>query len=394
MIVAGETSGDLYAARVLESLSREATGVVAFGVGGAGLERAGLARLGDSHDLSIVGFTGVVTGLPRVARLYRRLVAALDAKRPHVLVCVDLPDFNALLALKARGRGIPALFVIGPQVWAWRPRRIERCAERIAKMIVAFPFEVPLYERAGVPVAFHGHPLVEVVGSGGESRERTLERFGLEPGRRTFVLAPGSRRSELAHHARPLLGAAARLHAAFPDWQLALPLAPGAPEGELRQLASSLGLPLVFTRGDNPDLFRAADFGLVCSGTATLEAALCGLPMLIFYRVNALDAALARLVVRIDRIGLPNIVLGGPAPTFPELLQRDVTAERLADSAAAIVRDEARLAELRGACARVRERLAGGDTSRAIAGEILALAHRAGPLPGVSEGTSAISPDR
>ncbi len=379
MLVVGEASADRYGAHILEELRRLAPDLQAFGIGGERTRRAGLDARGDARALEIVGFLRVLTSLPGLLRLYLRMVRLLGRERPDVLVCIDLPDFNLMLALQARARGVPVLFDIGPQLWAWRPGRIDKVGDRISRMIVAFPFELPFYERAGVPVAYYGHPILEVLARRFASREEALEQLGLDPARRTCVLAPGSRRSEIAHHTRPLFGAAALLQRAQPELQFAVPLAPGVAAQELERAAAEAGVDVVCTAGDHFDLFRSADLGLICSGTASLEAALAGLPMLIFYRVAALDAWIARWLLAIDRIGLPNIVLGGDAPVFPELLQREVRAERLAEVALAILGDADRLAKLRDAGRQVRQRLSRGDTSRAVAREILALARGEAP---------------
>ena len=374
MLVAGEASADVYGARILEQVLKLEPGAQAFGIGGEHLQRAGLRACAEAHDLAIVGFTAVIARLVPLIRIYRRLLRRMRDERPDVLVCIDLPDFNGMLAGQARARGIPVLFVISPQFWAWRPGRIEKLADRISKMIVAFPFEAPFYERAGVPVAFHGHPLLEGLARRFASRDAALRHFGLDTARRTLVLAPGSRPNETAHLEPALFGAAARLAREHPDWQFAVPLAPRVDEARVQRAAQRAGIEIVTTRGDIFDLFAAADFGIVCSGTATLEAALAGLPMVIVYRGNWLNLFLARRLIRIDRIGLPNIVLGGKTCRFPELIQAAAAPQRLAARVDALLRDEAALADLRSACAEVRARLAGGPTSRAIAHEVLVLA--------------------
>jgi lipid-A-disaccharide synthase len=372
--VAGEASGDLYAARVLAALRAHLPGVVAEGLGGDRLRAAGLRSLGDASALSIVGFTGVLAALPRLARLYRGFARALDREPPHVLVCVDLPDWNGLLALQARARAVATLFFVAPQVWAWRPGRVAALADRISRLVVLFPFEAPAWAAAGVPVVCHGHPLVEVLAERRCSRAEAAARLGLDPRRPTLALAPGSRASELAHHVGPLLGAAARLQRELPSWQLAVALAPLVPEDPLRAAAARLGLEIRCVRDAAFELFLAAEFGLVCSGTATLEAALAELPMLVFYRGSALNMAIARRLVRVDRIALPNLLLGGPAPVFPELLQEAVTPAELARVTLECVRDPARMAALRAAGARVRERAPAGATADAVAREIATLA--------------------
>ena len=265
-----------------------------------------------------------------VIRLYRRSCGCCATSRPTCSCVIDLPDFNLMLASQARARGIPVLFDISPQFWAWRPGRIDKIAGRISKMIVAFPFEVPFYERAGVPVAFHGHPLLEGLARRFPARETALRHFGLDPERRTLALAPGSRPNEIAHLVPALFGAAARLARQHPGWQLAVPLAPQVDEESIQQAARRAGIRIVCTRGDVFDLLAAADFGILCSGTVTLEAALAGLPMVIVYRGNWLNVFLARRLIRIDRIGLPNIILGGERCIFPELIQESAAPEPLA----------------------------------------------------------------
>jgi lipid-A-disaccharide synthase len=374
MFVAGEASADVYGARILTALRAREPGVEAFGVGGDRLLSAGLTGHGHARELSIVGFTAVLARLPGLARRYLRLVRLLRERRPHVLVCIDLPDFNFMLAQQARGLGVAVLVFISPQFWAWRSGRVAKLADRISKMVVAFPFEAPFYQRAGVPVAFHGHPLVEGLPEHQAPRDAVLRRLGLDPARRTLVLAPGSRRSEWRHHRDALFGAAARLAHSHPDLQFAVPLAPDLSEAEVREAAARAGIDAAVARGDHHDLLAAADLGILCSGTITLEAALAGLPMLIFYRGNWLNAVVAKLVVKIDRIGLPNIVLGGDAPVFSELIQHRAGAAGLAAAAAALLDRPEHLAELRKAALRVREGLSGGATSQAVADEIAALA--------------------
>ncbi len=373
MMVVGEASADVYGARILERLRERVKRVDAWGVGGDRLRAAGFGALADAHDLSIVGFTAVVTSIVTIVRVYARLMGAMRARRPDVLVCIDLPDFNLMLATQARALGVPVVFVISPQFWAWRRGRIPKIAERISRMIVAFPFEKPFYEQVKTPVAYYGHPIMEVLARRFESRDAALAQFGLDPAKKTLVVAPGSRRNEFKYLLAEMFGAAKRVTDALPGWQIAVPLAPKADAAAFRAEAARIGLSIVTTRGDNFDLFSFADFGLVCSGTATLEAALAGLAHVIVYRGHPLNLFLARRLVKIDRIGLPNIILGGAAPTFPELIQGEATADRLAQKALGILRSKDECERLRAACAEVRAKLTGGDVSGAIADDILSV---------------------
>jgi lipid-A-disaccharide synthase len=379
LLVAGEASGDRWGARILAEIRRREPDALCWGIGGARLRAAGLRCVADSEALGIVGFTGVVARLPRLAALYRRVVAGLERERPDVLVAIDLPDWNALLALQARARAVPTLFFVAPQVWAWRAARASRLAERISRLVVLFPFEATPWERAGVSVACHGHPLADELAARECTRAQARARLGVAPSRPLLALAPGSRASELARHLGPLLDAAARVRAELPELALAMPVASEACEASLRTAIEASGLDVVLARDAAYELFLAADFGLVCSGTATLEAAFAGLPMAIFYRGHPLNAALARRLVRVDRIGLPNLLLGGPEPVYPELFQEEVTGERLAGAALAALRDPTRLAALRDAGARVRALLPARATAEAVAREVLALAGGAPP---------------
>ncbi len=377
MVVAGEASADAYGARLLESLRLRRPDLEAFGVGGPALRRAGLACDPDAAVLEIVGFGAVLTRLGRLVRLYRRLTRALVERRPDVLVCIDLPDWNALLARRARALGVPVLFYVGPQAWAWRPGRARRWRRLASRLVVLFPFEVPFWERAGVSAVCHGHPLLEDPPPSPVDRRQALAELGLDPERPVLVLAPGSRRSEWRHHCALLFAAAARVRSERPDIQLAVPLAPGADPARLERAAAAAGVRIACTPAPHDALFRHAELGLLCSGTVTLEAALAGLPLVAFYRGSWPNALVAGLLLETDRVALPNILLGGERPVFPELLQHRATPERLARTALALLDDPPTLEHLRQAAHQVRTHLTTGPTSAAVADEVLGLADTA-----------------
>ncbi len=373
-MVAGEASADAHAAGVLRALRQRRPDLEAFGLGGPALRAAGLRGHEDAGALEIVGFSAVASRLPRLVALQRRLARDLRERRPHVLVCIDLPDFNALLARRARALGIPVLFYVGPQAWAWRPGRARRWRRLASRLVVLFPFEVPFWERAGVSVVCHGHPLLENPPAVGADRRQELAALGLDPTRPVLVLAPGSRRSEWRHHNRLLFRAAARVQARRPDLQLAVPLAPRADARRLARDAAAAGVEVVCTPPPHAALFGHAELGLLCSGTVTLEAALAGLPHIAFYRGSWPNAVVAKLLLDTDRVALPNILLGGERAVFPELLQHRATPGRLAREALALLGDPGALGQLRAAAHRVRDQLTSGPTSAAVADEVLALA--------------------
>ncbi len=373
MMVAGEASADIYGARVIEQLKKLNPEIEAYGVGGQQLEKSGLRLLADANELSIVGFTAVITALSVIVKIFFRLVHSFREETPDALVCIDLPDFNLMLATQARRCSIPVLYYISPQIWAWRRGRVRAMADKVSKMIVAFPFEKMFYEKAGIPVAFHGHPLLEDFQMHFDSMQEAKEHFGLDPLKKTLVIAPGSRRNEFKYNLADMFAAGKLILDELPDWQVAVPLAQKADENEMDNAAFTAGIKPIFTRGDNIDLFACADFGVICSGTATLEAALAGLPMVIVYRGHPLNIWLARRLVSIDRVGLPNIILGGDEMAFPELIQKDARAKPCAEKVLAILRDAGEYAKLVKACERVKNSLQGGDTSGRVAREIVDL---------------------
>jgi lipid-A-disaccharide synthase len=375
MLVAGEASADAYAARLIAAMRRRTPGARFIGVGGPQTIEAGLRPLGHAHELAIVGLTGVFTGLGALRRIYRALLRAMDEERPDALVCLDLPDFNLGLAHQAKGRGIPVLYYISPQVWAWRRKRILTIIDRIDRMIVALPFERALYEQHGGPVSFFGHPILETIQRRFATREEARRAFGFDLNRPLLVLAPGSRRNELKRVAPAIAQAGALLARERPDLQFAVPLAPTLDERAVRAVFDAAGVRPTYTRGDFFDLLACADAGLITSGTATLEAALAGLPHAILYRIDALEHAIARLVVKTDKIGLPNIILGRVA--FRELIQEECNPQTAAIQARALLAPGSEREAALAACAETRQRLAGeGRPSDAAAGALAELIAR------------------
>lgn len=373
MLVAGEASADTYAANLMHALRTLRPRAQFVGIGGRSAIDAGLATLGRAEELSIVGFTAVLAGLGRIRRLYLAALRAVKRQRPDVLVCLDLPDFNLALAAQARARGVPVLYYISPQIWAWRTGRIKTIADRVDHMVVALPFEQALYEKEGVPCTFAGHPILETIRPRFADRAAARTAFGLPLDKKVIVLAPGSRGNEIKCIA-PVLADAARLLAArHDDLAFAVPLAPTVDEAWVRSFFEAQKVNVVFTRGDFFDLLACADAGAITSGTATLESALAGLPHVVCYRGNRLNFAIAKRVVRTDKIGLPNIVLGRVA--FTELIQDDCHAEAVAAKVESLLAGEER-AEALAACLEVRRRLHGGDVSRRVAEQVLALVDR------------------
>ena len=319
LLVAGEASGDLHGGHLVEALHRRCPAAQVVGVGGDQLRSAGMEVLVDVNQLSAAGLVEIASSIPRHWRVMRELKRQMDQRRPDVVVLVDYPGFNQFVAREAHRRGIPVLFYIAPQVWAWGKGRARRMAGFIDRLAVIFPFEEAIFNAHGRPFArYVGHPLLDGL-QVSASRAETRSRHGFSQEQPLLVLMPGSRRSEVRLLLPNLLAAAALLKA--DGWQVALLQAPTVDRALLEQVAGG-ALPLPLIAGDTYNLLAAADAGLIASGTATLEAALLGCPPVIVYRFSWLTYLLAKLVIGRRMMGLPNVVLGRSA--FPELVQREL----------------------------------------------------------------------
>jgi lipid-A-disaccharide synthase len=328
MIVAGEASGDLHGATLCRGLRALAPARPLVGMGGGRMAAAGLDRLADVTAAAVTGGTEAIRPLPTLLRAWRRLRSALlGPHRPAALVLIDFPEFNLRLARVARRAGIPVVYFIPPQVWAWRPWRLRAIVRRVSLVLAVLPFEAPLYRAAGARVEFVGHPVLDAL-AWAPTRDAARERLGLDAGATVVGLLPGSRAQEIERTLPVLHAAAARIAAARPATRFVLAAVEGgaepAPVAALRDATPAVRV----VRGDTYAVMRAADLLLVNSGTATLEAALLGTPMIVCYRLSRLTEAWARLLVRVPWISLANITLG--RGVVPELYQRAFTPARVA----------------------------------------------------------------
>jgi len=336
LLVAGEVSGDLHGSHLVEALQRIEPGMQFFGVGGEGLEKRGMKLLYPAHSLSVVGITEVFVKLRTVLKTLRGLKGSLEREKPDLIILIDFPEFNLRLARIAHRKGIPVVYYISPQIWAWRPRRIKLIARVVKKMIVLFPFEVPLYETAGVDVEWVGHPLLDIV-KPTLSKEKAFQEFGLDPKRRTVGLLPGSRIHEIERLLPPLLASAYLLQKDIPDLQFVIPLAPGISKTLLSSQIKNISFPVKVVEGFAYDVMNLSELLITASGTATLEGAILGKPMIIIYKVSLLSYWVGRALIRVNHIGLVNLV--AEKEIAPELIQKDVNPERIADEAFRILRD-------------------------------------------------------
>jgi lipid-A-disaccharide synthase len=367
LLVAGEASGDLHGAALVSALRQRDPDIEVWGVGGERLRQAGMHILVDTAAVTTMGIVETFGTLGRLLSTYRRLKRFLVEERPRLVVLIDFPEFNLFFAKRANALGIPVFYYIGPQVWAWRRGRVRKIIRRADRIGLVFPFEPALYESEKRVAEFVGHPLLDLVHPT-RTREETLARYQLDPARPLLALLPGSRKKELRHLLPPAMAAAVELERN--GWQVVLALAHTLTRDDVVAALGGKESPVRTVENDTYNIVHAADTVLVASGTATLETALLGRPMVIMYRVTPLTFAVARLLVRVDHIGMPNIILG--RRVFRELLQNDVTCEKLV---AAVEDTYARRAELRDALRELRGQLGEpGAPARAAALALEAMA--------------------
>jgi lipid-A-disaccharide synthase len=337
LLSAGEASGDRLGAGLARALKRRRPDLELLGMGGGQMRAAGVRLVQQAEEVAVVGIFEVLSHLPAIRRAMARLEAVLADERPDLVVPIDFPDFNLRLAARATAVGVPVVYYVSPQVWAWRGGRVHRIKQIVRRILVLFRFEVPIYEDVGLPVTFVGHPVVEE-SAADSTLDELRDRAGLDPGRPTVALLPGSRRTEVSRQLPRMLDAAARLRADRPGLQLLVPRAPGLDPSWLVDRLRRPGLgPVQVHADDFPSILRACTAGAVAAGTATLEAGAVGLPMVVVYRMNPFSYAIGRSLVRLDHVALPNLVAG--RRIVPELIQREFTADRLATELGAYLDD-------------------------------------------------------
>lgn len=364
LIVAGESSGDLYGAKLVEAMTSLSPQLKFYGIGGREMERRGVNLLFSASELAVVGVTEVLGKVGTIWRAWRRMKRFIKDHKPHVAVLIDYPDFNLRLARVIKNNAVPVLYYVSPQVWAWRPGRIKKIAERVNKMAVILPFEASLYQKEGVDVEFVGHPLLDVLDEG-LTRKEARRRLGISPDALLIGLLPGSRQREVQVLLPSLLGAAELLTGDFPSARFILPLASTIKKELVQGFTARHRVPLEIVEGRTFEVMKAADLLLVVSGTATLEGAIAGVPMVIIYRLSALSYLIGRVLIKMWCIGLANIVVG--KKVVPELIQGEVTPQRIAHEAKKILQDHATREKIESEFKLVQEKLGGKGASHRVA---------------------------
>jgi lipid-A-disaccharide synthase len=367
MVIAGEPSGDLHGAGLVRELKARRPELEVYGVGGDGMAKAGMELIVHIRDLSFMGFAEVLKHLPTIRKLRRSLDDVIARRKPDVLILIDYPGFNLRFAKRAKARGIRILYYVSPQVWAWGKGRVKQMKGLIDKMFVVFPFEVEIYHQAGIEVEFVGHPLLEALGNVPRS-EGLRERLGIPKNKTILGLLPGSRVQEVVRILPIMVQAAEALQNEF-DAEVVVGVAPNLHEGLYRRLIGQRKVfHLVFDA--THDLMRSSDLAFVTSGTATLETACFGTPMVVVYRTSLATYWIGRMLIALKNIGLVNIVAG--RQVVPELIQGKLTRRNLVQEAERILRDTTLRQQMRTELIAVREKLGTIGASARVAEQVLA----------------------
>ena len=365
LLSCGEASGDLYAGALTRELLAIDPALRIAGLGGPQFAAAGGRLVDDYRELSVTGLTEWIPKLPRLLAARRRLVAAAQAARPDALVLIDFSGFNFRLAPSIKRLGVPVIYYISPQIWASRPRRLATIRAIADRVLVIFPFEAAIYVAGGVPVEFVGHPLIDLA-KPSATREEFLTGLGLTPSAPTVAVLPGSRPNEVSRILPDLAAAARLIRRGIPAAQFVVARAPYLDDdlyGAVR--ADDAGARFTLVEGDTDTVLASADVALTASGTATVQAALHDTPMVVVYRMAPLSYQLARRVVRLDSIGMVNLIAG--EQIVPELVQDAFTPEAVAREAISMLTDRDRAAHIRVGLSKVRTALGGPGASRRAA---------------------------
>ena len=367
MVSCGEASGDLYAGALIAALRRREPGIDVFGLGGERFTAAGGRLIADFHGLSVTGLTEALSVVPRSFATMRRLVAAAKAQQPQALVVIDYPDFNFRLMARVKRLGIPVVYYISPQLWAWRARRIKTMKRVVDRVLPIFPFEEALYQRHGIDVRFVGHPLIDLA-KAHHDRESYLRRLNLDPSRPVLALLPGSRANELQQLGSVLAQAIPLIAAQVPGVQFVIARAPNLHDGHFDTFGIS-GAAIRIADGAADDVLNASDAVVTASGTATVQTALHGKPMVVVYKVSPMTYRLAKRMTLVDTYAMVNLIAG--ERVVVELIQDACTPEAVATEAVRVLTDVAYRAQMITSLEEVRRRLGGPGASDRAADAIL-----------------------
>ena len=362
MILAGEASGDIYGANLVLAIKRLSPDITFSGIGGLEMEKVGVRIMYQLSSMAVVGMTEIIPRMRYIFRALRELKAILTINPPDLVILIDYPGFNLNLAKKAHSLGIPVLYYIPPQVWAWWERRVRKIAKRVDRVAVILPFEKEFYRRYGLRVAYVGHPLLDI-SLPKRDKKKIKERLGIGYDRSPILgLLPGSRTEEILRHMPVMIGAAEIISRYYPRLCCVLPLASTVREDAVKPYLTEADIDIKIARSDTKELLKIADLALIASGTATLEAAITGTPMVITYKVSPLTYTIVRFLAKVSNIGLVNLVAG--KTIVPELIQNKATAFGLAEQGLAILKNDRLRADIKKGLKLVKEQLGQGGASK------------------------------
>ncbi|NQT00170.1 MAG: lipid-A-disaccharide synthase [Candidatus Omnitrophica bacterium] len=368
MIIAGESSGDFHSALLIQALKEINPDLNICGMGGERMRQAGAEILFDIRELSIIGFTGVLTNFTKIQRRFNQLLAKIDQLRPEAVILVDYPGFNLKLAKEVKKRKIPVIYYISPQIWAWWKGRIKQIERSVDKMIVIFKFEQALYQDYGINVSFVGHPLLDIA-QVTTSKDEFLNKLGLPDQNLTIALMPGSRKMEVERILPVLLESARIIKEKLPQAQFAVLKAADLPKEIFVAELKKYNLPIVLCENQTYNLLNASSFALVASGTATLETAIMQTPMVVVYKVSFLNWLIAKSLIKVPFIGLVNVVAG--KLIVPEFIQHQAKPTLIAQCVLEILNNPSSLTNVKNELKAVREALGTAGASKRAAAAIL-----------------------
>ncbi len=362
MIVAGETSGDIHGAKLVSALRKRNNDLFFCGIGGGALGEAGVKLLMDASEIAVVGITEVFSKIPNILKGLRVAKKTLKNLHPDLLILIDFPDFNLHLASFAKKLGIPVLYYISPQIWAWRPGRVKRIRKLVDHLAVILPFEEEFYRGYTVPVTFVGHPLMDTLTS---PQNKALNRPTQDHPVIGFL--PGSRDGEIARHLPIMIHAARNLHKKLDPVKFLISVAPEVKrtfvEGIIKKHQTSFAFELV--ADSSQKVFERSTLVVAASGTVTLEAAISGTPMVIIYTVSPISYWIGRAMIQVKHIGLVNLIAG--RKIVPELLQKEASPTRISDTVFEMLRDASELERIRLELLNIKDLLGGPGASERVA---------------------------
>jgi lipid-A-disaccharide synthase len=373
LMIAGEASGDLHGSHLVKELLSLDPRLQFYGVGGEKMKNEGVELIADSKEMAVVGITEVLLKLKSICRIYRKLKNSLAAHSPSLVILIDYPDFNLRFAREAKKKNIPIVYYISPQVWAWRKGRIKKIGRLIKKMIVIFPFEKKIYEEAKIDVDFVGHPLLDSIRPR-FSREEAFQKFSLTSGVTTIGLLPGSRINEVRRLLPPMIEAVPLISKQINPVQFIVPVAPGLDVGDVQNLLGSKRENIRVVENNIYDVMRISDVVIVASGTATIEAAIMGAPMIVVYRVSPLTYLLGKMLIKVKNIGMVNIIAG--KTVVPELIQKDVTPKKITSAVVRMLENPSKQEEIKKELSSLKETIGKPGASFRAAQIIISLLQR------------------